>query len=48
MEEIHKNPSSKDKKGYNIPIGASNAIGSLGYTENINRLFVRNNQDEYR
>ena len=38
MEEIHKNLSSKDKKGYIIPIGASNAVGSLGYAENIKEI----------
>lgn len=38
MEEIKKEISLKGKKGYIIPIGASNAVGSLGYAENIKEI----------
>lgn len=38
MERINKELSSKGKKGYIIPIGASNAVGSLGYAENIKEI----------
>lgn len=38
MEEINKEISHNGKKGYIIPIGASNAVGSLGYAENIKEI----------
>lgn len=38
MEEINKEISHNGKKGYIIPIGASNAVGSLGYVENIKEI----------
>ena len=38
MEEISREISLKGNKGYLIPIGASNAVGSLGYAENIREI----------
>lgn len=38
MEEVKKEISLKGNKGYIIPIGASNAVGSLGYAENIKEI----------
>lgn len=38
MQEIKKEIGLKGKKGYLIPIGASNAVGSLAYAENIKEI----------
>lgn len=38
MEEIRNELTRKGKKAYIIPIGASNAVGSLGYAENIKEI----------
>ncbi|MGO1470572.1 MAG: D-cysteine desulfhydrase family protein [Tissierella sp.] len=38
MEKVKKEIELKDKKGYIIPIGASNAVGSLGYAENMKEI----------
>lgn len=38
MEEIREELSKKGKKAYTIPIGASNAIGSLGYAETMEEI----------
>lgn len=38
MEEVSKNLELEGRKAYLIPIGASNAVGSLGYVENIKEI----------
>ncbi len=38
MREIEKEINLNGNKGYIIPIGASNALGSLGYAENIKEI----------
>ncbi|MGO1528353.1 MAG: D-cysteine desulfhydrase family protein [Senegalia sp. (in: firmicutes)] len=38
MEEVKEELSKKGKKGYIIPIGASNAVGSLGYVQDMKEI----------
>lgn len=41
MEEISKKLNSQGKSSYIIPIGASNAVGSLGYAEDIKEIVTQ-------